>query len=63
MNARSYFLVTALLFAAIAVVHALRLVYGWEVAIGGDAVGLWVSWVGLVVAALLAWQGLRLARR
>jgi hypothetical protein len=63
MTARSYALVTALLFAAIAVVHGLRLIYGWEVTVGGEAVESWVSWAGMIVAVVLAAQGFRLARR
>jgi hypothetical protein len=60
---KSYGLVTGVLFAALTVVHVLRLVYGWESVIGGWTVPLWVSWIAMVVAALLAWQGFRLAKR
>ena len=63
MSAKTYLLTTAVLFTAIAVVHAFRIVNEWPASIGGLSVDLWVSWIGLAVAGFLAWQGFRLARR
>ncbi|MBI2639034.1 hypothetical protein HYW83_05595 [Candidatus Peregrinibacteria bacterium] len=47
-------LVSGVIFAAVAVLHVLRLFYGWAAQIGGWDVPMWFSGVGLVVAALLA---------
>ena len=57
---KTYFLVTGVIFLAIAVLHALRLVYGWEAVIGGWAVPMWFSWLGVVITLFLAFQGFRL---
>ena len=62
MTQRTYSLVTAVLFLLIALLHAVRLLRAWQVTIEGAVVPLWVSWIGLVVAAYLAYQGFRLAR-
>ena len=43
-----------LLFAVVALVHLLRLVFGWEVTINGAAVPQWASILGIVIAAGLA---------
>jgi hypothetical protein len=50
MTPRVFVLVSSGLFALIAVVHALRLVYGWRVTLGEWAVPVLVSWVGLLIA-------------
>jgi hypothetical protein len=57
MTPRMFVLVSSCLFASIAVVHALRLAYGWRVTLGEWAIPIWVSWVGLLVAGYLSYQG------
>ena len=55
MTARKPFtLVAGFIFLAIAVAHLLRIFQGWQVTIADDVVPLWISWVGLAVAGLLA---------
>jgi fatty acid desaturase len=44
----------AIIFAVIALVHLLRLVYGWAVTIVGADVPTWTSVLGLVIAGGLA---------
>jgi hypothetical protein len=51
-----------MLFLLIALLHAVRLLRGWQITIEGAVVPLWVSWIGLAITAYLAWQGFRLAR-
>lgn len=63
MTQRTFSLATAVLFPVIALLHAVRLLRGWQVTIEGAVVPLWVSWIGLVIAAYLAYQGFRLARK
>jgi hypothetical protein len=53
----SYAAVSALIFAVVAIAHVVRLVKGWNVAIGPYNVSTNVSWVALVVAALIAIWG------
>jgi hypothetical protein len=57
MTPRAFLFVSGCLFALIAVLHALRLVYGWRVTLGEWAVPGWVSWVGLLIAGYLSYQG------
>jgi hypothetical protein len=57
---RTYNAVTAALFLIVAVLHLLRIVFGWTADIGGLAIPIWVSWLGLVVAGALAYSGFRL---
>ena len=48
-----------LVFAIVALVHLLRLVYGWEATINGTAVPMWASVLALVVSgglAVMLWQ-------
>jgi hypothetical protein len=53
----SYALISALIFALVAVAHVLRLVNRWTVAIGPYNVSTNVSWAALVISALLAIWG------
>jgi hypothetical protein len=53
---RSYLVVSGLLFGAVALLHLLRLIYGWPAGVGTVSMPLWVSTIGLVVAgALCVW--------
>ena len=51
---KPFTLLAVLIFAVVALVHLLRLAYGWEVTINSAAVPLWASVLGLVIAAGLA---------
>jgi hypothetical protein len=63
MNQGAFVLVTSSIFALIAVLHALRLIYGWNVTIEEWTVPVWVSAVGFLIAGYLALQGLLLRRK
>jgi hypothetical protein len=52
MNA--FVILSGIVFAVVAVVHAARLFYGWPVRIGSAAIPVWVSWLGIVGAGVLA---------
>lgn len=52
-----YYRVTATLFLIIAVLHLLRVVYGWEAVLGGVVIPMYVSYVAIVVAGYLAYRG------
>jgi hypothetical protein len=52
-----YALVLALIFAVVAAAHLLRLVNRWAVQVGPYSVPMSVSWIGLVIAALISVWG------
>jgi hypothetical protein len=49
--------VTATLFLAVAIMHLLRIILGWQVEIGGLSIPFWVSWLGVLVAGAFAYFG------
>jgi hypothetical protein len=51
---KPFTMLAVVVFAVVALVHLLRLVYGWEVNINGAAVPMWASGLGLVIAGGLA---------
>ena len=55
--------IAAVIFAAIALVHAYRLVRGFEVVVDGTALPQWVSVAGVLLAALMALMLWRESRR
>jgi len=50
-------MVTATLFLVVAIIHLLRIIFGWSVEIGGLSIPFWVSWLGVLVAGALAYLG------
>ena len=57
MNSKSYFLLTAILFSIICLLQLSRIAFGWEAVIGGWSVPMWISWLAVVVTAVLAFFG------
>jgi hypothetical protein len=53
----SYAAVSALIFTVVAIVHLARLLKSWPVQIGSFIAPMSVSWIGLLVSALLAIWG------
>ena len=59
MQQTAYNTLTAVLFLVVALVHLLRIIFGWSAQIGGATLPMWASWLALVVAAALAYFGFR----
>lgn len=62
MNQKTFSAIVAPIFLIIAVLHILRIVYGWTAVIGGWMLPLWLSWAALVISAYLAYTGFRLSK-
>ena len=62
MTQRSFFLITSILFLLIALLHAVRLLQGWQVTIGGAVVPFWVSGIGLAISGFLDYEGFLLSK-
>jgi len=54
MKAQSYFLATGVIFAAIAIMHVLRIVNGWPFTMGSVSVPMWVSVLGVIIPGSLS---------
>ena len=52
-----YAVVSALVFAVVAIAHLVRILRRWTVHIGPYSVPMSLSWIGLLIAALLALWG------
>ncbi len=63
MNRGTFCIVAAVIFAIVALLHLLRVYMGWPVVIGDWSAPMWVSWIALVVAGVLAIWGLAFAAR
>jgi len=53
----AYPTISALIFALVAIAHLVRLVKQWAVQIGSASIPMSVSWIGLIIAAVLAIWG------
>ena len=63
MSQITFSLVAGMIFLLIAVMHVLRLALKWEVVLNDWSVPMWVSWLALVIAGFLAFEGLKLGGR
>jgi hypothetical protein len=63
MQPRPYIVLSTLIFILVALAHALRLYRHWPLQLGPYAIPPNASWLGLVIAALLAVWGISLLRR
>ena len=59
MNKNMFLLLASAIFLIVAVAHALRLAFKWEVIVAGWQVPMWVSGGAVVIAAYLAYEGFR----
>ena len=62
MNQKRFTLAAGVVFALVAVLHLLRLVFGWEAVIGGWNVPLWISWAAIAIAGYLAYTAFTLEK-
>lgn len=60
---RPFTMIAALLFALLALLHAYRLATRFQVIVGDHIIAQAVSWVGVIVAAVLSYGLFREARR
>jgi hypothetical protein len=60
MSWKTYFLVTGIIFALVALAHALRIYMDWPVLIADWSVPKSVSWIAVIVAGGLAFLAFRL---
>ena len=63
MNHRAFFLVTGVLFLLIGLLHLWRILGTWEAVIGGIAIPPWASYIAVVLAAFISYNGFRLGRK
>jgi hypothetical protein len=61
MSRRAYLLITAIIFSLIALLHLVRIIFGWSATLGSWNVPMWLSWVALIVTGALAYFGFSLA--
>lgn len=62
MDQKRYIFLTGLVFFVIAIVHAVRLVSGWQIIVEGWQIPMEVSYGVLVLAAILGLTGYRLSK-
>lgn len=60
---KSYIVVSAIIFALVAIAHLMRIAQGWQVQVGEMGVAMSVSWVALGLSVVLAVWGAMLLRR
>lgn len=61
MNKKTYYYSVSVIFAIIAVLHAVRIYSGWDAQIGDMMIPLWISWAAVLIAGYLAVRGWTLA--
>jgi len=62
-GSRPFTMIAALLFGLVAVLHTYRLVTHFQIIVGDHVIAQVVSWIGVIVAAVLSYGLFREARR
>ena len=62
MEQKTFSVIAGVIFALVALVHLVRIYFGWSIVIGGWSVPMWPSWIAFVVAGALSYFGLRTVR-
>lgn len=62
MNHKTYTSVTMVIFTIVALLHVARIVWGFDLTIGTWSAPLWLSWIGAIVAAFLAYTAYKFQR-
>ncbi len=58
MSQKTFTQIAGAIFPIVAILHGLRLLFGWHVSLGGWIAPMWVSWAGLALAGYLAYTAL-----
>lgn len=59
MSAKNYSLLCGIIFLVLAILHVLRLVMHVDIAVNHMPIMMQASWLGIIVAGLLAFLGLQ----
>lgn len=62
MEQKTVAIVSGALFGVMALLHLLRVIWGWEAQVSGWAVPPWLSIIFLAVAAWLSWENLKVLK-
>lgn len=60
---KAYLTISGVIFAAVAVAHAARLIEGWPLVLGPFRAPMYISVIGVAIPAALAAWGLSMARK
>ena len=63
MDSKTYLHVTKTIFGIIALLHLLRIIFGWGAVIGSVVIPLWLSILAFIVAGYLSYSGYRLSKK
>lgn len=63
MDRKQYLTVASAIFVIVALAHLVRALMDWPIVIAGWIVPMWLSWLAFVIAGVLGWFGLTLAKR
>ena len=63
MTLHTYLKLTKIIFFFVGLAHGLRLIFGWEIVLGGFTVPMWVSIFGLLIAWFIAFSAWTLLKK
>lgn len=56
MDKNQSLILSAVIFGIIAILHLLRVIFGWQASIAGINVPLYISYIAIVIAGYLTWH-------
>ena len=62
LSQRKFFLIVGTILGIVSILHLLRLLFGFEVVLGGWVAPYWLSWVGTIIAGYLSYESFHFAQ-
>ena len=60
---RKLLMLVGLVFLVVALLHLLRIAFGWNFILGDTTIPVWLSWFGVIIPGYLSYSSLHFARR
>jgi len=61
MKQKTYFIIAAIIFLIVAILHLLRAISGLPLIFGVWELPLWLSWIAFIIAGFMSYVGFTLA--
>ena len=63
MKQQTYSMIIGIIFLIVAILHLVRVLYSWQLLVNNSfSVPLWISWIGFIVAGILAYFGFKFSK-
>ena len=63
LKTKQFSIFTVVVFSLVVLGHLLRIIYDWELMVGGVQIPMWISWAAVLIGGYLDYQGFKISRK